>query len=318
MKKEKLIEFSLSKSKIEKLIIFLGYESQSNIQCRGSVGLRVSKMLLDNCRPGLNDIHDPDVCRAHGRDSHGRSRRGHGLAEKKGSRGPQLWDSERVPDYSGLWCDRLLLGHHESPSRTAIFVPHVPSKLIGDAVGRVAQSHRHLPRDSILLVKASSGVPFGGVELEPNSQESLSEETAPSGLPSLHSALQNFGSSRRGCDRLWIGVGNKRGHLDGFSAAETAVLERHTVPLASFAAALWTINPERCAQYLKGLPQDPSALPRSPTTNKLWHSMQFSMLSTRDCALLHSRLTGNPLDARLSDAQRNYLIETLLHRLGER
>lgn len=480
---EDLIRFSLQKKNLERLVVLLGFmdgggtsSMSSNFLPRASTACRLEEYIFRNCRPPLNDIHNPEQCRFAARDAKGEGRayyQAYTQAQKKcrrrqhGSRGsgggseslrrPQQWDSAPVPDFMGVWCDRLLLGDSASPKRTALLCPHVPPLFQPQALQQVARSHDQLTPSDVLFVDTTPSLPVGLVRLgtlsqhrrrvpqwvgsmvdrrwggalaAPHSEESWREgvlsydtdkdvrrETLWNGrerkmgegpstfrvphqyegkddtvqhtavlpfagcCPSMEDALHHFHSpSRRPRDTgfsfpafppprrppfsspkvtesttslptsttmvesspngrpsivsslkneepsvLAIGCGSH--HLPGapFTTEEEGRIRNHVLPLAAFVVALWAVNPRIAAEYVvKQTPpctestagECPSP-PLLPTHERLWRTMQESMLSTRDTALLRAHFSNTSLDRRLRRTHQTYLAETLLRRLEE-
>lgn len=350
MNTKALIEASLTKKRVEKLIVCLGYTSSEAAASRRAVPSRVAQTLLQHCAPPRSDVLDSSTARVRARDAEGRARsyygrhtqslRQRGRKQELSLRAPQMWDSAPVVDYMGLWCDRLLLGDAQRPSRCAIIEPQAPQPLWGDALARVAQSHRHLKREDVLIVCASEELPFGLVRqsnfgweaVSNNKKLNLNGGAAPSsnvlsessmllpGSTSVRHALQLFPSSTPASSSfaLIVGIGDAAGLLESFTREESTQLSR-LLPLCAFTAALWTVNPQKSAAYIAGITTTPQTLNRQTENHRLWRTMQSSMLSTRDTAVLTSYFTGVRLDARLSMEHTKYLAETLLSRLeGER
>lgn len=360
MNSSQLIKASLVKTHIEKVIIFLGYAGEPThtshsapASGRGAVATRVAAALLHRCRPSPSDVHDPDRTRAHARDAkgaarlcyqayaelqasqgkRGRQRRAEAATVKM--RGVQTWDSERVSDFMGLWCDRLLLGDHQRPVRCAVLEPRVPLELEGEAVLRVAQSHhRRLARPDVLVVSSCPDLPFGLVRQAYVDPDAAGKPSG-SGIATLPQALQHFpcGQPTRAdalsstaplplpsacTSSLLIGVGDASGPRALFSAEEERRLRQCLVPLATFGCALWAANSARSGAYLAEQTPLPNSLTAQRANARLWSSMQDAMLSTRDAALLRAHFSDELLDARLSPQQQTYLADTLLYRLQER
>lgn len=207
MKVEDLIRFSLHKTKIERLIVLLGFMegcgpsnsqgkhgahlSSSCFLPRASVACRLEDYIFRNCRPSLNDIHDPERCRFTARDGKGEGRayyhaytqaqkqrhRRRAIDDAPGRHGgreslrrPQQWDSAPVPDFMGVWCDRLLLGDERSPMRTALLRPYVPPLFQPQAIQQVGRSHGTLRAPEVLLVDTTPALPVGILRLGKLSQ----------------------------------------------------------------------------------------------------------------------------------------------------
>ncbi|KAG5494988.1 hypothetical protein JKF63_02040 [Porcisia hertigi] len=333
MKAARRVQFSLSKPRVERLIVCLGFnEGLGTHESRGAVAARVSRHLLAQCNPPPSDIHNPDTTRVHARDRQGRPRNfyeAHTMQVRRGRRGrtdilrsPQMWDSSRVVDYMGVWCDRLLLGDARHPARSALLEPHVPEVMWGEAVARVAQSHRQLSSKDILLVSACEALPFGVVRLDTgamdtgNTSPQISTLALP-GIATLADALRLFRHSANGPSRLRIGIGSEHGACALFLPEEVSYAERLLVPLSSFAAALWSVNAAKASAYVASATAAPDTLTDSTANLRLWRTMQHSMLSTRDTALLNAYYSDGVLDARLSCDHTRYLAETLLRRLSD-
>ncbi|KAG5469641.1 hypothetical protein CUR178_01778 [Leishmania enriettii] len=333
MKAAQRIQFSLSKPRVEKLIVCLGLGDASEAsESRGAVATRVSQQLLLRCRPSPSDVHNPDRTRAHARDRQGRPRsfyEAHTLQARRGRRGrtetlrgPQTWDSSRVVDFMGVWCDRLLLGDARHPARCALLEPQVPEEMWGEAVARVAQSHRHLCSEDVLLVSAQEALPFGVVRLctdavvTESASSSASSGTMP-GMVTLPDALRLFKRSTVGPFRLHIGIGSDHGTSAPLAQYEALSVQRFVVPLCSFAVALWSANPAKASEYVASVAAKPESLTDGTANLRLWGTMQHSMLSTRDSAVLAACYNDGVLDARLSLDHTRYLAETLLRRLAD-
>ncbi|KAG5469286.1 hypothetical protein LSCM1_02501 [Leishmania martiniquensis] len=332
MKAAQRVQFSLNKPRVEKLIVCLGLGEVSEArESRGAVATLVSKQLLLRCHPSPSDVHNPDTTRVHARDRQGRPRNFYDaqtMQARRGRRGrtealrsPQTWDSSRVVDFMGVWCDRLLLGDARHPARCALLEPHVPEAMRGEAVARVAQSHRHLGSEDVLLVSAWEALPFGVVRLCADAAETK-RTTSPStltipGMLNLSDAVRLFKRSTVGPFRLQIGIGAEHGTSAPFAHGEARHARRFLVPLCSFVAALWSVNPVKAAEYVASVTAAPEALTDSTANLRLWHTMQHSMLSTRDTAVLNAYYSDSVLDARLSRDHTRYLAETLLRRLAD-
>lgn len=179
MRVEDLIRCSLQKNQVEKLVVLLGFMDYGKQWARSAVACRVEEVLFKNCRPPLNDIHNPDRCRVAARDASGSARAYYdahtrSLAASKRTRRslaatalrkPQQWDSSPVMDYMGVWCDRLLLGEETRPCRAALLRPCVPPCFQPEAMQRVAHALPHLKASDVLLVDATPHLPFGSVRL---------------------------------------------------------------------------------------------------------------------------------------------------------
>ncbi|RNF24680.1 uncharacterized protein Tco025E_02439 [Trypanosoma conorhini] len=319
------VKMSLADVPVRRLIVCLGCGDYEANEARGALGNRVAQQILGTCAPAPSDIHNPDKNRLHARDALGRARQkqcsrrgefffkgaaGNGaLRIRGGMRSPQSWDSERVVDYMGIWCDRLLLGEHTNPTRCALLEPQVPFLMFGESLERVLLAHRKFTAVDLLFVFSSSCVPFGVLRLAPFTDALL---TLPSGGPaayphnSIGTVLSRLTSSPEKASAIVIGVGGAHGLLTALTAEERAECDTRIVPLASFATALWTVNPAKATEFLQSNPKDNA---------RLWRTMQSSMLSTRDTAVLRAYEGGRPLDARMSRQQTTYLAETLLSRL---
>lgn len=334
------VEFSLTKERVEKLIVCLGSDGSPTAQdTRGALGLKVAQRLLQHCQPGLSDVHDTDVTRAHARDRKGRPRifyAAHAQQHRRGGRGrgevlrtPQTWDSSPVADFMGLWCDRLLLGDDRHPARCALLEPHVPPLLWGESVMRVAQSHRYLASKDVLLVEAVEGLPFGVVRLhtaQPPSEAagqpgrahaSSSSSHLLQGATSVTEAVKYFQAPHVSSSFLRLGIGSEHGPRSALAIDEALLADRLLLPLCAFTAALWTANPERAAEYVAAATATPTTLAAAQANQRLWGTMQHAMLSTRDTALLRAYFNEEVLDARFSPAQTRYFAESLLQRLRE-
>ncbi|CAJ1014030.1 hypothetical protein Q4I30_000155 [Leishmania utingensis] len=333
MKAAQRIQLSLTKTRVEKLIVCLGFgEGLDARESRGAVATRVSKHLLLQCHPSPSDVHNPDTTRAHARDRQGRARvfyEAHTMQVRHSRRGrtetlrsPQTWDSSRVVDYMGMWCDRLLLGDARHPARCALLEPHVPEVMWGEAVARVAQSHRHLGSKDVLLVSACETLPFGVVRLCTDAAETwstslpLSSLSMP-GIATLADALRLFMPSDSGPSCLRIGIGSEHGTGAPLMQHEVVHEQRFLVPLCSFVAALWCANPVKASKYVSSVTAKPESLTDSTANLRLWRMMQHSMLSTRDSAVLNAYYNDDYLDARLSQNHTRYLAETLIRRLAD-
>ncbi|KAK7197264.1 hypothetical protein NESM_000672800 [Novymonas esmeraldas] len=333
MKAAQRVHFSLVKTQVEKLIVCCGTgEGVGSSLNRDDLPLRVSQHLLKMCQPAPSDVHNPDVTRAHGRDRQGRARPFYAAQTAQARRArhgrvpslrsPQTWDSSRVPDVMGVWCDRLLLGDARQPSRTAILVPCVPAPMWGDAVARVAQSHRQLRAEDVLVVSACAALPYGVVRLHTGSTGAPVTPPTRSGLSlpgstTLSDALRLFRTSSGTAAHFLMGIGPGDDGAASASIGDAADVGQRIVPLCSFAAALWTVNPTNASRYVAALTPTPAALTDACANHRLWRTMQHSMLSTRDTAVLDAHYRGVPLDARLSLDKTRYLAETLLHRLSD-
>ncbi|EAN85530.1 hypothetical protein C3747_19g259 [Trypanosoma cruzi] len=319
------VKLSLADIPVKRLIVCLGCGDYQKNEARGALGNRVAQQILGTCAPAPSDIHNPDKNRLHARNAHGRARQNHcyhrgerffrgmavnGLVRSRGSiRSPQVWDSEPVVDYMGLWCDRLLLGEHTNPSRCALLEPRAPFVMVGESLERVLLAHRNFQGADILFVFASSCFPFGALRLVSFNDALLN---IPRGGPSVYqhnsigTILNRLALSSDEASAIVMGVGDTHGLLVSLTAEERAMCESRILPLVSFAAALWTVNPAKAREYLQSNPKD---------NMRLWRTMQSSMLSTRDTAVLRAYESGRPLDARISQRQTIYLAETLLSRL---
>lgn len=178
MRVEDLIRCSLQKTKVEKLVVLLGFLDYARQSARSAAACRLEEILFRQCQPPLNDVHNPDRCRVAARDAAGVARAYYeahtrSLASKRSRRAfsatalrkPQQWDSSPVVDYMGVWCDRLLLGEETRPSRTALLRPCVPPFFQAEAIQRVAHAEPHLKASDVLLVDATPHLPFGVVRL---------------------------------------------------------------------------------------------------------------------------------------------------------
>ncbi|KPA76837.1 hypothetical protein ABB37_07638 [Leptomonas pyrrhocoris] len=336
------VEFSLSKGRVEKLILCLGYDDGALVsRTRGALATRVTQHLLRHCQPGQSDVHNPEVTRANARDRHGRPRLFYAAQERQRRRGnrhgrgealrtPQTWDTSRVVDFMGVWCDRLLLGDDRRPSRCAVLEPHVPPMLWGESIARVAQSHRCLSRDDILVVKSDESLPFGVVRLRfeaPACTAAAAATTASAvqtssasflrGTTTVSEALKLFTAPQRPPSYLQLGIGADHGTQSLFTTEETHFADHLLLPLCTFTAALWTASPHKAADYVAALTARPETLTEATANHRLWRTMQHAMLSTRDTALLRAYFSDAALDARFSPAQTRYFAETLLRRLRE-
>ncbi|GET91766.1 hypothetical protein, conserved [Leishmania tarentolae] len=333
MKAAQRVQFSLTKLRVEKLIVCLGFgENVEARESRGAIATRVAQHLLLQCQPSPSDVHNPDTTRAHARDRQGRPRNfyeAHTMQARRGRRGrtetlrsPQTWDSSRVIDYMGVWCDRLLLGDARHPARCALLEPNVPEVMWGEAIARVAQSHRHLGSKDVLVVSASEGLPFGVVRLcadaaEPTNRSPPTPHLTIPSITTLPDALRLFKHSSNEISRLHIGIGSEHGTCAPFAQDEAIHAQRFLVPLCSFVAALWSANPVRASEYVASATATPGTLTEDTANVRLWRTMQHSMLSTRDSAVLNAYYEDGALDARLSQNHTRYLAETLLQRLAD-
>ncbi|KPI82881.1 hypothetical protein ABL78_8103 [Leptomonas seymouri] len=334
------IELSLKKERVEKLILCLAYHNGTfDPNTRGALATHITQRLLQQCQPGPSDVHNPDVTRANTRDGHGQPRpfyaahkkqlrysRRHGRTEKL--RTPQTWDTSPVADFMGLWCDRLLLGDDRLPSRCAVLEPRVPPTLWGESIARVAQSHRHLTRGDVLVVRSEASLPFGAVRLQiqtPDaattvaSAQTVDTSTSPP-MPCaapLAASLKLFAGPQRSPWYLQLGIGDDLGAQTLLTAEEMHFSNHLLLPLCTFTAALWTVNPHKASEYVSSLTATPQMLTEARANHRLWRTMQHAMLSTRDTALLRAYVHDEVLDARFSPAQTRYFAETLLRRLHE-
>lgn len=323
------VEFSLAKTRVEKLIVCLGHnDGTSATATRGAVGAAVAQRLLQRCQPGPSDVHDADVTRADARDRRGQPRVFYAAQERQRRRGrhgrretvrtPQTWDSCRVADFMGVWCDRLLLGDARHPSRAAVLEPRVPPLLWGEAVMRVAQAHRHLALQDVLVVQAEPTLAFGLARLHPTTPSpSASPSSALGGTVGMAEALQYFQRPQTGASYLLVGIGDEHGARTPLSVEEAALVDTRLLPLCAFAAALWTANPAKAAEYVAASTATPETLAATEANQRLWATMQHAMLSTRDTALLRAYFNDEVLDARFNPAQTRYFAESLLQRLRE-
>jgi hypothetical protein len=337
MRAAQRIELSLTKQRVEKLIVCLGYDDGAfAANTRGAITTQLTQRLLQQCQPGPSDVHNPDVTRANARDRQGRSRTFFAVHEQQLRRSrhgrtetlrtPQTWDTSRVVDFMGVWCDRLLLGDDRRPSRCALLEPHVPQLLWGESMARVAQAHRYLTREDVLMVTADESLPFGVVRLgtfEAAAAVGDGKVTSVSllqGATTVAEAVKLFAAplqSQSSPSNLQLGIGAERGHRSFLTVEESAFAERLLIPLCTFAAALWAANPMKAAEYVAILTATPQTLTEAQANYRLWRTMQHAMLSTRDTALLRAYFNEEALDARFSPAQTRYFAETLLHRLRE-
>ncbi|KAH9577959.1 hypothetical protein LSM04_000900 [Trypanosoma melophagium] len=319
------VKASIADTAVKRLIVCIGCNNQEGNVVRGALGNRVAQQILDTCSPSPSDIHNPDVNRLHPRDALGRARRQKNYHQRKnffkgttavvsvkrhGSiRNPQTWDSERVVDYMGIWCDRLLLGEHTDPSRCALLEPRVPPIMFGESLERVLRVHRNFRSSDLLFIFGSSRFDFGTVRLISYHDDLL---TFPSGGPSNYhnssfgEVLKRLAGPPSAASALVLGIGDTHGVFAPLTVEENVIANDRIVPLAGFTSALWTVNPKKAEEYLLSNPRDNA---------RLWRTMQSSMLSTRDTAVLRAYESGVPLDARISQQQTNYLAETLLSRL---
>ncbi|ORC90471.1 uncharacterized protein TM35_000082690 [Trypanosoma theileri] len=319
------VKASIADTAVKRLIVCIGCANQEENVMRGALGNRVAQQILNTCSPSPSDIHNPDVNRLHPRDALGRARRQQnhhqrkvffkgtsavGSVRRHGSiRNPQTWDSERVVDYLGVWCDRLLLGEHTNPSRCALLEPRVPPIMFGESLERVLRSHRNFQSSDLLFIFGSSQFEFGTMRLISYYDDLL---TFPNGGPSTyqHSSigevLQRLAGPPNAAYALVLGIGDSNGVFAPLTAEENVIANDRIIPLASFTSALWTVDPKKAMEYLLSNPRE---------NLRLWRTMQSSLLSTRDTAVLRAYESGVPLDARISQQQTNYLAETLLSRL---
>lgn len=346
MNSRELIKFSLRKTRVEKLIVLLGWRSSaSQVLGRGAGSSLIGEVLLSNANPPKNDVHDPDRCRVPARSANGAARPYYRAYTQSISsprraaagalRRPQQWDSSPVVDFGGLWCDRLLLGPVHAPSRTALFCPHVPPVFQSAMLERVAQGHPSLATSDVLLVDTTPALELGVLRLWTREEYFAAaprwEDDEMSGAlrnacggVTLRSAMSRFAPSPgRDVSVMAMGCGSKDPPVRPFSNEENQFLREYVALLASFAASLWTANPDAAKRHLEAHTATPKSLSGlSPASKaklgKLWGSMQTSMLSTRDTALLDAYFNNTRLDNRLSVMQQTYLATTLLRRLQER
>lgn len=337
MKVADLVHCSLTKTRVERLIVclgFLGFPARSGAACR------VADRLLANCRPPPNDVHNSYGPRTRSRNTKGEERPYYAalthFARKgkmaPGLRRPQEWDSSPVADYAGLWCDRLLLGVVHDPRRTALLVPQVPPFFQPEAVERVGRS-LSLSSDEVLLVDTTPALPLGAMRLWDVEEYFASvqwegtkvrrrQRQRDEGVGGMYSigcsmeAALSFFTPSSSCSIqvLAIGCGAEAAPVDPFTANEEGLLRNTLLPLAAFTAALWTVGGTAAARHLSE-----ALSPRpQPGRERLWGEMQASMLSTRDTALLVAHRDHTRLDPRLTPERQTYLAETLLRRLGDR
>lgn len=126
---------------------------------------------------------------------------------------------------------------------------------------------------------------------------------------------------------LVLGCGQSEsygGPLTPLSRVEEELLETLLAPLMAFLSALWSVDPSMCEAYATRETFLPDTIRQSSrgaagiSKLALWRSLQYSMLSTRDTALLRAHFSQQRLDRRLSAAHQTYLAETLLRRLSEK
>lgn len=370
MKVKDRIRWSLSKNKVEKLIVLLGFIGKPSTSqfknaamfssstsspvspARGAAACRIEDTLFGTCRPPPNDIHDPDRCRVPERNKHGNYRAYHHAYTQSVSshhrhhgyhlRRPQQWDSAPVTDCMGLWCDRLLLGDDAQPKRSALLRPYAPLPLQPEAVVRAAQAHQYLTPEDVLMVDTTPALPVGVIRLWTLEQWKASQSEMWRGshehirsalnksvswvaaLEDATALLTPFSAPRASLEGvptvLALGCGEEMSPEEFFNEAEEKVMQSLVVPLAAFTAALWTINPQIAEEYVRTQTPLPSsftvASPVKPN-HRLWKTMQNSMLSTRDTALLSAYFSNTRLDKRLCVMHQTYLAETLLQRLDE-
>nr|CCC94133.1 unnamed protein product [Trypanosoma congolense IL3000] len=319
------VRLSVANPPVRRLIVCAGCcDDDQSGKTRGALGRLVARRLLETCSPSPSDIHNPDQNRMHARDAKGKARRGGGYRGRdqlwkhsssyggtrlrEFGRNAQTWDSERVPDYMGLWCDRLLLGEHTTLQRCALLEPRVPLLMIGESLERVLLAHQHLKANDVLFVFGSCCSPFGVVKLVPFDDDllSITHGGTPCWYQSIGSVLRRLQGERATASALVLGLGDKHGLHSPFEPEERSLVQSRIVPLLGFTCALWTLSPVKALEYLQS---NPANNPR------LWSTMQSSMLSTRDAAVLRALETGKTLDARLSQQHTIYLGETLLSRL---
>ncbi|EAN78472.1 hypothetical protein, conserved [Trypanosoma brucei brucei TREU927] len=319
------VRLSIANPAVERLLVCIGtLNDEQGSEARGALGRLVARKILETCAPSPSDVQNPDENRIQARDAKGRTRERYAFRQygpfarhtcshsgsrfRRPCRNAQTWDSERVSDYMGVWCDRLLLGEHNNPRRCALLEPRVPVVMVGESLERVLLAHRGLRGSDILFIFGSPCFPFGATRLISFSDALL--DPLCISYPSRHqlvgTVLHCLECESSIPSALVVGLGSTHGLRTAFEPEEKVLIESRIVPLLGFVSALWTVDPLKASEYLQSNPQNNA---------RLWGTMQSSMLSTRDAALLRAFESGQPLDARLSQQHTAYLAETLLDRL---
>jgi hypothetical protein len=103
--------------------------------------------------------------------------------------------------------------------------------------------------------------------------------------------------------------------LHSYSSDENKIIHSRVAPLSAFCLALWAMNPERAASYAKRnfFPAVDPFQPVHIQELSLWSSLQNSMLTTRDEAILVSQMS----DWKPSHMNRRVLLSEAV-RIGEK
>ena len=278
---------------LQRVIVGLGDVGGVRKFARQNIGFQITTRLLMQCRVSPVDVHDPSrgASRSSSRQKNGTDRVDVVVwgRERKPSHQVKVttWDTPAFCDFGGVWCDRLLLG--EPPLRCAVLQPHTTMRYSGESLVLVLRAFGHLDVCDFLIVAPSSVLPLGRQQIiglrnahtlvnaltVQNITSQLSLECEPSALSST--------------SVLCVGINGATKEDENFSALEQKMVNNIVVPFCTYLAALWVTNPARAVEL--ALVKDPLLF----TSQRQWATLQSSMLSSRDSAVLSAYQQGIPI-----------------------
>jgi len=264
--------------------------------CRKDVALCIARQLLSTCAPSPSDIHSKGRLnsQSRSRDERGINRGERTRATKRDPwnwRRTHSWDTSPFQHLGSLWCDRLLLG--DPAVRTALLLASEDEADI--SIQQVRQQYPHIAPRDIVVVTADGGLDVGAMSLNCDVWNGMGRQTVVSPTPGQVWVLK-------------VGYGRGAAPLGLFSIDEEVRVRNTLAPLASFVASLWTAEPERAASYLASNPSQ---------NTRLWATMQSSMLSYRDEAVLKAHRDDRPVGANMGRHGTRYQAKKILDRLNQ-
>jgi hypothetical protein len=217
------------------------------------------------------------------------------------------WDTAPFPDYNGRWCDRLLLGPEGAATRSAVLEP-LPG-MEHESVLRVLRTHRHLRSSDVLVVRAAPDMAMAHMRFRALVQ---ADATYAAAAKSWAELISGVGTSQEFLS-LCVGVGSAEPLMAPLrDISEKAVVGQRVLPLGAFACALWACSPSKAVEYID-TETAVGLLAPSLREERLWRTMQASMLSTRDAAVLEAYSQGRSVDRNLRGDATVYQAQQLLH-----
>lgn len=285
---------------MERVVVGIGAAELRMCRTPRAIGRAVVQEILATCNAPKSDVHDPSKAdgRSRTRDKFGHNRRdfvGWSETDKSKHRARhEAWDTAPMCDFGGVWCDRLVLG--EPARRSAVLQPVWGVESSGDSLAMVFQAHPALLPEHVLLVAEDHSLPIGTSTM--SQCRNVDPQSCHVGVQSCLKAVGRSRGAQRATDTwtLRVGVGSSCAPLEEFSTVEwSQSIARYVIPFNAFLAAFWCSSPVKATEYLA---KQKSAL-EAPNL-RLWRTMQRSMLSTRDEAIMEAYKSGHGVSKMMS------------------